>query len=248
MVGRFRNLVRGVETQVSSHGYDEVIDITQGDDLANILPSELLKLEMTPELFYVDLVERRLLQYNLKGVEDQGKGPLIVCSDVSGSMTFGNREVLAKAMIIALMQLAAKEKRPFGLITFETKVVSTQFWPKNSPATLEDKLEVLNIQSVGGGTNFEVTLDTAVKMRDQNLEFKPADIVFVTDGDFMCSQAFIEKFEKTKVEKDVRVHGVCVEARYEKYLQPFCDFVAVVSQSGELTVAKELVKRIANKK
>ncbi|SUH12107.1 protoheme IX farnesyltransferase [Salmonella enterica subsp. enterica] len=95
----FRTLVREPATVP-----EQVDGIQQGDDILRLLPPELATLGIT-ELeyeFYRRLVEKQLLTYRLHGeawrekvterpvvhqdVDEQPRGPFIVCVDTSGSM------------------------------------------------------------------------------------------------------------------------------------------------------------------
>ncbi len=104
----FRTLVREPATVP-----EQVDGIQQGDDILRLLPPELATLGIT-ELeyeFYRRLVEKQLLTYRLHGeawresdrtagstpdVDEQPRGPFIVCVDTSGSMG-GFNEQCAKA-------------------------------------------------------------------------------------------------------------------------------------------------------
>ncbi|MDU7648880.1 MAG: ATPase RavA stimulator ViaA, partial [Klebsiella michiganensis] len=111
----FRSLVREPATVP-----EQVDGLQQSDDILRLLPPELATLGIT-ELefeFYRKLVEKQLLTYRLHGdawkekiterpvtrqdVDEQPRGPFIVCVDTSGSMG-GFNEQCAKAFCLALM-------------------------------------------------------------------------------------------------------------------------------------------------
>jgi Mg-chelatase subunit ChlD len=62
-------------------------------------------------------LRKNLMQFKLEGKEKEGKGPLIVCIDNSGSMA-GEREEWAKGFALGLLTIAKKQKREFCIIHF----------------------------------------------------------------------------------------------------------------------------------
>ena len=83
------------------HPPTEIVNVTTGNDLARILPSELMLLAdpRTKADFLLRFAENRLLQYDLRGFEREGQGPIVVCIDESGS-TSGIVEMWEKAIAL----------------------------------------------------------------------------------------------------------------------------------------------------
>jgi uncharacterized protein with von Willebrand factor type A (vWA) domain len=247
LVGRFKNILKGLDAVKYTHGSDEIVDITTGNDLERLLPSEFLKLQTTPILFYKDYAEKNLLQYEMRGVEPQGKGPIIVCLDVSssmqGQMGDATREDWAKALTIALMGLAEKQKRAFALITFEAKVVNSEFWDSKKKIPLEKKIKIASLTSDGGGTDYMCALEKAFAMRKSNSALRPADLIFVTDGDFDFYPADLIKVLEAKKSLDLRIFGLSVGARVTRSLNKFCDQVCSVSSSGDIDTVQQVLKK-----
>jgi uncharacterized protein with von Willebrand factor type A (vWA) domain len=245
MMGRFRNVVQAQVATTFTHGVDEIVDITQGDDLMRMLPSELLKLKKTPTLFMKDMIEKSLQVYNLRGVENLGKGPIICLLDVSGSME-GERETWAKAVILALMFLAEKQKRAFGIITFEAGVRWTKFYPVEQKPTIEEKLEIASLQSDGGGTDFYKPLMRAFNMRRANqTKLNPADIVMITDGDSDLDKKQLEKILENKKETQMRIQSINIGGSL-KTLEKFSDSVASIEPNGDVSNVRNLVTKVAS--
>lgn len=242
LVGRFKSLALGAKATTPSHGFDEVVDIGQGAELARLLPSEALKLSKMKTLFYKDFTERSLAIYNMRGIDYMGMGPLVVCGDVSGSMS-GPREEWCKAVILAFMQIGEKLNRAVAVITFEEPVVDTWKFPKGQRATLEQKLEILSFNSNGGGTNFTNALDEALDFiaKEGGTEFRPADIAFVTDGAYSFNGHDLKKILSRKESSGVRVFGINVagqNANIDQSLSKFCDAVFTVDDTGDVTQAR----------
>jgi hypothetical protein len=95
-----------IEQMMALPEFDQLRSDTQVDDIASAIGT----MELAPHV---------LEQFNkLKGVENLGKGPIIVCQDKSGSMD-GQRDEWATAVAIAMSELATKQNRAFGVIHFE---------------------------------------------------------------------------------------------------------------------------------
>lgn len=244
LMGRFRNVLNSIDATKWSHGNDEIVDITVGDDLGRLLPAEYLKLKINPTLFYKDFLEKNLLQYNLKGVEPQGKGPIIVCLDVSGSM-FGEREEWAKSVTLALLQLAQNQKRAFSLVTFEAKVIEQHTWASGTKVSLEDKIKIAQIVSDGGGTNYTSALRAAFEVRQKDRELRPADIVFITDGEYQFRPDDLVEIYQKKKELEIRVFGLGICLVNTECLKNFCDQISTVDAQGNIEAAKEVLSAAA---
>jgi uncharacterized protein with von Willebrand factor type A (vWA) domain len=119
MAGRLVRIAFQVQATRVVHAPDEVTSIAVGDDLAHVLPSELALLgdPATEDLFFARYAEKRLLQYALVGHEPQGRGPIVLALDSSGSMA-GPKDVWAKAVALALLAIAGKQRRDLAVLHF----------------------------------------------------------------------------------------------------------------------------------
>lgn len=251
LIGRFQHIVQGAVAHNYTHGYDEIVDITVGSDIMRLIPSELLKLKYNKKLFFKDLTENNLLQYNLKGEEKIGKGPIIVCMDVSGSMTEGKpaREAWAKAVALALAMLAEKQNRAFGFVAFNSKVVDSFIKPKGEHLTIKEKINLADIKSSGGTTYYE-PLRKAFRLRRQHPTLKPADIVFVTDGYCGMTEEEISNLIKWKKETEVRIHTVMLQDSRDEanseLLTLISDTQHLINSLGEINYVNDIVKGVAS--
>lgn len=247
LVGRFKNVVNAASATVPSHGYDEIVDTGLGDDIPRLVPSEFFKFSKQKTLFYKDLLEKKLLNYNLKGVENLGKGPIIICQDKSGSMQ-GGRDEWATAVAIAMSDLATKQNRAFGVIHFEATVGKSYYWPRNHKPSVMEKI---NMASVGtaGGTDFYKALKAAYELRNKEPELKPCDIVLITDGEYIFTDDQLAEILEIKKQTQVRIYGIAISdgASYSSglTLKSFCDQINVVNSLGEIEVLKDLVNKAA---
>ena len=217
LLGRFKRLAFQKRYTRPTMEPTEVVDVTIGDDLAHILPSELALLgsPMLRGLFYKKYVEKDLLQYELRGRETFGRGPIIILIDNSGSMGAGiedvTREMWAKAMGLAMAEIALKDKRTIEFINFGSrgeihKVVIEHTLP---PAERVRRMIEAAETNFGGGTDFERPLQEAVDDVDRQA-FKKADVIMVTDGQCDVSEEFEERFKEVKEKKAFRLHSVII--------------------------------------
>ncbi|MEW5936069.1 MAG: VWA domain-containing protein, partial [Bacillota bacterium] len=210
---------------------------TQGSDLSRVLPSELARLTV-PGLrpcFLRDFLEGKLLQYELKGREREGRGPLVVCLDSSGSMAEGRRpytkEVWAKAVLLALFWIAARQRRAFACVYFGSRSEIKVFeFPDPRSARPADVAEMAAF-FFGGGTDFEAPLRKAQELLEKS-EYRKGDVVFVTDGQAEVSDSFLQEFRAAKARKGFAVWTVLVDV-YTSAVERFSDGVERVDGADD---------------
>lgn len=180
---------------ITSHALkSEMVGVHLSDDLSALLPSEVAMLASphSESLFYKRFVEKKLQTFDfihrekewlevdedstrIVKVKDDVRGPIIVCLDTSGSMK-GKPEMLAKAMCLALMQIAMKENRSCFLITFSTKVETFELTSKENMTELVGFIS----HSFHGGTDIDGAIIAA--MDKLNVErYRRADVLAISD-------------------------------------------------------------------
>lgn len=248
LIGRLKNVMTSALATITSHGSDEIVDIGIGSDVQRMIPSESLKLALNPMLFYKDMLEGNLMVYNLQGVENKGKGPLLVLFDISGSM-MGSREAWAKAVVLTLMSYAQKEKRTFGWVSFNEAVHDSRLFMAGEHISIDEKLKLASVTTTGG-TEYWPALQKARSLHAQEPMLKPADIVFITDGECEIGASNLKQFNEWKKEKDVRVYGIGIagfakadEVSMES-LETFCDKICLVNDHGDVSALKDVVQTI----
>jgi len=184
----FRTMVREPSTVP-----EQVDGLQQSDDILRLLPPELATLGIT-ELeyeFYRRLVEKQLLTYRLHGdawheklserpvvhqdVDEQPRGPFIVCVDTSGSMG-GFNEQCAKAFCLALMRVALADNRRCFIMLFSSEVVRYEL---TGPQGLEQAIRFLS-QRFRGGTDIASCFRAIIEQM-QGPEWTDADAVVISD-------------------------------------------------------------------
>lgn len=194
---------------------EEIYDLGLGDDIPRVIPPELARLDLGDEvelLFWKDFHEKHLVQYEMKGFEKIALGGIIYCHDGSGSMS-GEREMWAKAVGLALLHIARKQKRSFYGIQFgsasEIRIDDFRDTKNITPDRVIDFAEYF----FHGGTNFEAPLRKAQEiLKREHAEFGAvrSDIVFATDGQAPISRQFMEAFKELQRKLEVRVWGIAI--------------------------------------
>ncbi|EPZ47876.1 hypothetical protein [Alicyclobacillus acidoterrestris] len=226
LAGRMQMIALKKRRNRTQHPPTEVVNITLGDDLSRLVPSELALLADpdTEEEFLLRFAEKRLLQYELKGYEREGQGPIVVCIDESGS-TEGVVEKWLKGIALSLFAIASREKRAFAVIHFASRgECYVQKWanPRIAPAT---EIIEMACHFFDGGTSFEEPLREAVKVMDDSA-FQKGDIVFLTDGAASVSDEFLNgEFRRVKSEKNFNVISVVI-GHSDTAVRPFTDQLA----------------------
>jgi uncharacterized protein with von Willebrand factor type A (vWA) domain len=214
----FRTLVREPATVP-----EQVDGLQQSDDILRLLPPELATLGIT-ELeyeFYRRLVEKQLLTYRLHGdawrekvserpvvhqdVEQQPRGPFIVCVDTSGSMG-GFNEQCAKAFCLALMRVALADNRRCFIMLFSSEVVRYELTGRQG---IEQAIRFLS-QRFRGGTDI-ASCFRAIIERMQEAAWADADAVVISD--FIAQRLpddVVEKVKELQHRHQHRFHAVAM--------------------------------------
>ena len=158
IVGRMRQQALALRKRPFERTSEEVFEVRLGSDLERLLPPELLALHH-PVLrrdFARRLVEGQLLSYSLRGADERGRGPMIVCLDGSGSMS-GDKEIWSKAVALTLLEIARRQRRLFRFICFssaDTPLFTLDLNPRDRhEVQLDRALEVADLPR--RGTDFE---------------------------------------------------------------------------------------------
>jgi len=214
MCGRFTRIAMSVQKSRVNHPPSEITSITIGNDLAHLLPGEVALLgdPDLEDLFYLKFAERRLLQYELEGRESEGRGPIILALDESGSMseTLGGvvKEAWGKSVMLGLLAIARRQKRDLAVIHFSgPNQLRTSVFPKgeSSPLNLIDEVEFF----FGGGTVFDRWMEEAARLEDQD-RFDCADVIVISDGIAFISKRAETEWWKRRAERKMRCYGILI--------------------------------------
>ena len=191
--------------------------IKMGDDLGRILPQELARFDDEDlELgFLADWAEGKLIEREMHGKRKIGRGGIILCEDGSGSMS-GDPEIMAKAVMLCLLNIAKQERREFHLIHFGSPgQFKTLDFPRPEDYTIDHVIEAAEL-FFGGGTDFQTPLDEAMRLcKEENARTGAvkSDIIFVTDGQCHVTDKWLAQFHEDCDRLEVNVWGVNVNGR-----------------------------------
>jgi uncharacterized protein with von Willebrand factor type A (vWA) domain len=238
LVGRFKQDARALRRKTLDRGVTEAYDIERGADLGRLIPSELLALHH-PQLradFHRRLLEGAVLQYRLREDEQKGKGPMVVCIDVSSSMQ-GDKELWAKAVSLTLMDIARRQRRLFRAVLFSSGAESLKVIDLNRERRYQPELpKVIELAEYfpGGGTDFQAPIDAAIELiADKKL--KRGDIVVITDGECQVSPEWLEDLKERKEDLQFSIFAVLVDVGSSD-LSTLAQFSDRVSSVKQLTV------------
>lgn len=172
---------------------EEIVGVTLGKDLEHALPSELALMAdpQTSILFDLKYIESNLLCFDLEGtqlinneyevevettvVEDETKGPLIICVDTSGSM-YGAPETIAKAVTLLMTTKAKQNNRSCYLINFSTDISTLDL---ANDFSMEKLISFLQM-SFYGGTDVAPAIKHGLTLMKSD-SYKNADMLIISD-------------------------------------------------------------------
>lgn len=232
LIGRLNRSFRAAVSKSIKGRPGRIVGIKRGNDLSNVLPSELVRLghPLLRKTFLRDFADEQLLQYETVGTERANQGPGIFAADLSQSMmrpkdergnyTLG-RWRFAVAATIAFVRTMHRDGRDAIVILYTTTVVAEYEFPYRKPIDLE-VLTDLASQAPHGGTDITQAMRRAADIIDAVPEFERADVVLLTDGADQW-HADDEAIRERLHEKGVRIHGVLVHgATTTDYTRQMC--------------------------
>ncbi len=235
MVGRMKFHALALRKKVFERANEEVLEIECGDSIHHLLPHELLTLHhpVLRKDFYRRFLDQELLQYALRGVEEKGKGPMVVCLDGSSSMA-GEKEIWSKAVALTLLEIARRQRRLFRSICFSSDETALQVMDLNPRKRYEvDLRHVMDLAEYfpGGGTDFQKPLDAAVDCLKQS-RFKKGDVVFITDGECQVGADWAEQFRREKEKLGFSLFSILIDVGSSSLgtLKEFSDRITTIKQ------------------
>jgi uncharacterized protein with von Willebrand factor type A (vWA) domain len=214
LVGRMREHALALRRRPFERASEEVFDVRLGRDVERLLPPELLALHH-PVLrrdFARRLVEGELLTYALRGPDERGRGPMIVCLDGSGSMA-GEKEIWSKAVALTLLEIARRQRRLFRFICFssaDTPLFTRDLNPRERHEVHEDRALDVAEYFPGGGTDFQVPLDAALDCL-RTARYRRGDVVLITDGECRVSPEWRARFAAEKARLGFSLYSILID-------------------------------------
>ena len=217
-VGRIELEYGSKKLNLSPYGKSEVHSVTFSGNIQTLLPVEAVKLK-NPLLklkFYADMLEGKLLTYQLRGKNwnsdtsgKKRKGPVVALVDTSASMR-GSPEILAKSVLLAVTKRMLKEGRDVKVILFSSKWQTFEIELTDKKRMGQEFLEFLKF-TFGGGTDFNTALRAGLKAMKNEKAFEGADLLFLTDGASELSERpLIREWNEIKAERKARIFSLII--------------------------------------
>lgn len=227
LAGRMFAALRVQKASRVSHAPEEVHSVELGGHVGRLLPAELVHLgEPTEVLLLARIVDRRALQYAVRGRSDASRGPLVIALDESGSMHdegANMRNVWAKAAAIALARIALDDGRPVTIVHYAVSCVVRRLAP-GKPLQLAEVAR----HFLSGGTQIARALERAAEAVCELAAKgdKGADVVLVSDGvdssldkvvegDTTAGELAMEHLEAT----GARLWSIAIDCEFEGMLK-----------------------------
>jgi uncharacterized protein with von Willebrand factor type A (vWA) domain len=239
MIGRMKFHAAALREKIFERASEEILEVERGDAVSRLLPPELLTLShpLLRKDFQRRLLDQELLQYSLRGVEEKGKGPMVVCLDGSSSMA-GDKEIWSKAVTLTLLEIARRHRRLFRSICFSSDDTPLQVLDMNRRARYEPEMKkIMDLAEYfpGGGTDFQKPLDAALECLKTS-QYKKGDVVFITDGECQVTSEWAENFRKEKEKLGFSLYSILIDVGSSSLgtLKEFSDRITTIKQlTGE---------------
>ena len=215
LAGRFRRVAQSKQRMKVTGGLDEMAGVELDGDLSRIIPSELVKLDV-PELeddMLRRLAERQVQCREMHAVEPAGKGPIVVVVDESGSMKYHDKIETAKALALAMVWIARRQKRWCVLVGFSGSESGNKLVirpGKSDDAALMEWLE----HFYGRGTDMDVPLVELPgwwpEFISQGLKPGATDIIMFTDACCRVSHETFCSFTAFKAANNVKLTSIVI--------------------------------------
>jgi len=243
-VGRIELEYGSKKLNLSPYSKSEVHTVTFSGDIQTLLPIEAVKLKnpILKRKFYADMLEGKLLTYQLRGENwnsdtagKRRKGPVIALVDTSASMR-GAPEIFAKAVMLAITKRMLKAGRDVKVILFSSKWQTFEIELTDKKRMGQEFLEFLKY-TFGGGTDFNTALRAGLKTMKGEKAFEGADILFLTDGASELSEVpLIREWKEIKAERKARIFSLIIGNYDAGGLEQVSDHTYIIRDAGNWEV------------
>lgn len=229
LAGRLQRLAAPIKAQRDPNGRSSVVGMELGGDLGLALPAELAAMRPGNRLRSLTLArwaDKRLQQYKMEGNAPQGRGPVVVLLDESGSMS-GDRHLWASAVALACLKVASNEKRACTIISFNSRIrwavrldAQGRSWKHtvSSYSVLPEQTRLGDLADIsmwiassrpGGGTTFDAPVNAALDLKD-GISCERSDLVLVTDGQADVNDQTLQRLRAAKEDQGLRCFGLTI--------------------------------------
>ena len=238
LAGRIRLIASQVQREKVQRGVDEVVGVEPTSDVSRLLPQEtslLAQPELVP-LFLARWVEGQTMGYRFQGRKPEGRGPIVAIVDESGSMS-GDRICWAKAVVLALLAIASKQKRDLRVI--HAGASAREMLVEDYPQGKAQPGQVIATarKFFGGGTSFDAPLTAALDAINTSV-YRRADIIHITDGECAVSAEVLNALDTSRRAKGWRAVGILIGTYGGgQVLAQYCDEVVQMNMDARADAA-----------
>lgn len=201
----------------------EIVGVESGNDLNQILPSEVALFSDETEWQFLKRFAEEQLQLNrfedrrlvnstkvfsetYQKIRKKEKGPFIVCVDTSGSME-GEPERIAKVLCFGILKMAAADHRQAFLINFSSGIHTVDLF--NLVDSIDEVAAFLQ-KSFHGGTDISLALSEALKQLETH-RYRDADVLVISDFImYRISDDLQQAMEKQQHNNGTQFHSLII--------------------------------------
>lgn len=134
LAGRYRRVAASAQRRKVPVGVDETVGVTQDGIVSRLMPAELCQLadDRLADAAMLRIVERTAQCREYNGIEQVGKGPIVVIVDETGSMVQDGNIYHAKAMALALYWVATQQRRWCCMVGYDGYTLNALIVPPGS--------------------------------------------------------------------------------------------------------------------
>lgn len=241
LAGRMKRLTANKQRSTVKKGVGPIKGLTQGGDVSRLIPASIAGLRHRAQRLDTlrKIINRQALQYKMDAKQTLGRGPIVICRDMSSSMR-GMPDTWAKAVCLALMETAQEQKRQYTQIAYET-YITQEVSIEPTKTSLESILPILT-QAPAGGTDFNPPLARALDIIKDAPTMRQADVIFITDGHATIEGEIIEAYQDAQRADGLSVYVVSVGRSPATILDPIAteSYHVKPTQAGGIEISAAL--------
>jgi uncharacterized protein with von Willebrand factor type A (vWA) domain len=246
IAGRMQRIAEQTRKQKITSIGGGIVGIEMGREINKLTPTELASFADpdTELLMWQRIIEGKAEVWKTESEDKTGLGPIIVMQDGSGS-TGGEIFNWESGMALALRQECAKRGQPFFWIHFDTKTLVMKFEGEGQELEAAQWAQTF----LGGGTNPTHALNKAIQVLCSDDDFKDADIILFSDGQFHPDHEVCSRFRTALQDNNARCLGIYMGGRTNELADtsfgPICDVAwsfnpCTASGDEEITFLSEI--------
>lgn len=180
LAGRMFKSLRGAKSKKVEGRSGEYHGIETSGAIERMTGQQMSALadDVSETLVWEAYTRRGLQTFRVRGPAKEGRGPLVIAIDESGSMD-GDRRIWAKAAALAVTRSAHADNRPVAIVHWSTGAIVRHV----KPGDVQAQVDAIMYYS-GGGTNtsraLQVSKDAIADLASKG--HRGADLILVTDG------------------------------------------------------------------